>query len=408
MTKPRLEVADIFRQYGEDYRNTHAATMTPGQFNVMRAIENCRTTALGGHLYKCDDEDCAHELIAYNSCRNRHCPKCQTLVKARWLEARRAELLPVEYFHHVFTIPDNQLAPIALQNKRVFYNLLFRTVAQTLLEIARDPKHLGADIGFIAVLHTWAQNLMHHPHIHCLVPGGGLSTDEKRWISSRPNFFLPVKVLSRYFRKIFLQALQKAFDKGQLQFHGSIKHLADQQAFERLLNTCRKKEWGVYAKQPFAGPQTVLDYLGRYTQRIAISNHRLVDMQNGTVTFKWKDNKQGGVQKTMTLDAEEFIRRFLLHILPEGFMRVRHYGLFANCQRTEKLKLCRKLLHFSEQNTASLDAPAVKEMDWPDLMLALTGNDPLLCPKCRRGCLKPIQILPPLPSASHNKAPPGV
>jgi hypothetical protein len=307
----------------------------------MRAIEVCRTSVLGGHVDQCDA--CSYQRISYNSCRNRHCPKCQSLAKARWLEARMADLLPVPYFHVVFTLPE-QLASLALQNKRVVYNLLFATAAKTLRTIAADPQHLGAEIGFLAVLHTWGQTLRHHPHLHCVVPGGGLSPDEKRWVSCRPDFFLPVNVLARFFRRSFLTALEQSFAHGQLSFHGTSAYLAQPRAFQRLLASVRAREWWVYAKPPFGGPEQVLAYLGRYTHRVAISNHRLLALQDGHVTFSWKDYARGNQQRTMTLPAAEFIRRFLLHVLPKGFHRIRHYGLLASGAREENLAKARKLL----------------------------------------------------------------
>ena len=272
MGRPRLEVADVFRAYGEDYRHRHGSSMSVQQVRVMRAIEVCRTAALGGHVDRCDQ--CAHQVISYNSCRNRHCPKCQNLDKALWREARRAEVLPVEYYHVVFTLP-SQLAPVALQNKEVVYGILFAAASKTLLRIGADPKHLGAQLGFVAVLHTWGQTLHHHPHLHCLVPGGGLSSDGKRWVTCRKGFFLSVRVLSRLFRRLFLEALQHAYDNGRLEFHGQIESHREPDVFRNLLNKCRQTEWVVYAKPPFAGPDAVVDYLARYTHRIAISNHRL-------------------------------------------------------------------------------------------------------------------------------------
>ncbi len=319
MGRPRIEVADVFREYGEEYRRLHASSMSVEQRRVMRAIDLCRTAALGGHVDRCDR--CGHEVISYNSCRNRHCPKCQNLDKALWREERRSEVLPVPYYHVVFTLPA-QLAPVALQNKRVVYDILFRAVSQTLLRIEADPKHLGAQLGFVAVLHTWGQTLHHHPHVHCVVPGGGLSPDGERWISCKKGFFLPVRVLSRLFRRRFLDALERTFQQGRLVFHGAIQALAQPEDFTALLQRCRKTEWVVYAKPPFAGPDAVLDYLARYTHRIAISNHRLVRMENGTVTFTYKNYKTGLHNQTMSLDAHEFIRRFLLHVLPNGFQRI--------------------------------------------------------------------------------------
>jgi len=409
MTPPRLEVADIFRRHGEDYRTRHATTLSPEQLRAMRAIEQCRTSALGGHVDQCDT--CGHQVISYNSCRNRHCPKCQSLAKAQWLQARRAELLPVPYYHVVFTVPDRWLAPLALQNKRVFYNILFGAVAQTLLTIAADPKHLGARIGFIAILHSWGQRLLHHPHIHCVVPGGGISPDGQRWIACRPDFFLPVGVLSRLFRRLLLEALQRAFNNGQLQFHGALGHLANPRAFAQVLQICRQTEWVAYVKPPFGGPRNVMDYLARYTHRVAIANHRLLGLDKGQVTFGLKNYRHGGKRETMRLDAREFIRRFLLHVLPDGFMRIRHFGLFANCHRTEKLKRCREFLgNLSPEASADDGDPLpLQAMDWPDLMVALTGEDPLACPKCRRGRLVRIQQLPPTPFVDPvTRAPPGV
>ncbi len=341
MCRPSLEVADIFRQHGEAYRVTHGATLLPEQRRVMRAIEECRTAALGGHVDACDS--CGQQVISYNSCRNRHCPKCQSLACAQWVAKRKADLLPVDYFHVVFTIPA-QLAPLALQNKRVVYDILFAAASSTLLKVAADAKHLGAEIGFVAVLHTWGQNLLHHPHLHCVVPGGGLSPDGKRWVSCRAGFFLPVRVLSRLFRRVFLESLQQAFERGALAFHASLAHLADQRAFANLVACARGKEWVVYAKPPFGGAAQVLDYLGRYTHRVAISNDRLVKMEDGQVTFRWKDYRRDYRPRTMTLEAAEFMRRYLLHVLPTGFQRIRQYGLLANRKRGVKLAVCRRLL----------------------------------------------------------------
>jgi hypothetical protein len=337
----RLEVADIFRQAGAVYRQQHAAALSRGQLRVMGAIQHCRTAALGGHVERCDA--CAHQRIAFNSCRNRHCPKCQSLVRAQWLADRQAEIIPADYFHVVFTLPE-QIAAIAYQNKALVYEMLFHATAETLRTIAADPKHLGAEIGFIAILHTWGQNLQHHPHLHCVVPGGGLSADGERWVSCRPGFFLPVRVLSRLFRRLFLAQLQVAFDTGLLQFFNALEPLKAPAAFARYLAPARQTEWVVYAKPPFGGPQHVLEYLGRYTHRVAISNNRLIDFTEGQVSFRWKDYRQDSRQKVMRLDAQEFIRRFLLQVLPSGFQRIRHYGLLANCQRAVKLARCRELL----------------------------------------------------------------
>ncbi len=341
MDRPRLEVADVFRCYGSDYRLQHGASMSIAQRRVMTAIEVCRTAVLGGHLEQCDH--CGHQRNAYNSCSDRHCPKCQSFARAQWLEDRQSELLDTQYFHVVFTVPD-QIATIAYQNKKELYGILFSATAQTLLTIGADPKHLGAKIGFFAVLHTWGSNLLHHPHLHCVVPGGGLSPDGTAWISCQAGFFLSVRVLSRLFRRLFLEYLVKAFDAGKLQFFSSLESLRDQSSFLDYLAPTREAEWVVYAIQPFAGPEQVLDYVGRYTHRVAISNNRLLDIAEGKVTFRYKDYRHGAEQKTMTLQAEEFIRRFLLHVLPEGFQRIRYYGFLANRYREEKLARCRELL----------------------------------------------------------------
>lgn len=382
--RPPLEVADIFRQHGCDFRLTHP--LSPEQRRVMRAIEQCRTAALGGHLDECDT--CGHQRISYNSCRNRHCPKCQSLAKARWLEARLADLLPVEYFHVVFTLPE-QLAALALQNKRVVYNILFATAAETLRTIAADPRHLGAEIGFLAVLHTWSQTLRHHPHLHCVVPGGGLSPDKQHWVSCRQGFFLPVNVLARLFRRLFLQALAGAYEKGQLTFHGTSAYLAKPSAFKRLLAGLRAREWWVYAKPPFGGPGQVLAYLGRYTHRVAISNHRLLSLKDGQVTFSWKDYARGNQQSLMTLSTDEFIRRFLLHVLPRGFQRIRQFGFLANRRRRVQLARCRQLLGTSAQPTQPLPA------DYKSLYQTVTGESLEHCPACRAGTMKlTAQLLP--------------
>src|SRR2546427_1223267 len=312
MRATRLEVADIFRQIGPDYREEHAAALSVGQRRVMRDIERCRTAALGGHVEQCDA--CGHQRISFNSCRDRHCPKCQSLVRAQWLQDRQAELLPVEYFHVVFTVPQ-EVAAIAYQNKAVVYDILFHATSETLRSIAADPKHLGVEIGFIAILHTWGQNLLHHPHLHCVVPGGGLSPYGMRWVSCRPGFFLPVRVLSRLFRRLFLQDLQAAYDTGTLHLVGALEALRHRPAWLRALSAVRQTDWVVYAKRPFAGPQQVVDYVGRYTHRVAISNHRLLDIGREQVRFTYKDYRadRAQAQKTMTLAAGEFIRRFLLH-----------------------------------------------------------------------------------------------
>jgi hypothetical protein len=341
MTRPRFEVADVFRDYGDAFLDRYGGTLSPERRRVLGDIAACRTAALGGHVEECDH--CGHQQIAYNSCRNRHCPKCQATAAAQWMEARKSELLRVQYFHVVFTLPA-ALGPIALQNPRKVYGILFKAAADTLRQIALDPQHLGAEIGFLAVLHTWGQNLEHHPHVHCVVPGGGLSPDGSRWVACPRGFFLPVKVLSAVFRGKFLALLGNAFDRGKLSFHGKLSALADVGAFRHRLAVSAQTDWVVYAKPPWGGPEQVLKYLARYTHRVAISNRRLVALEEGEVTFHWKSYADGGGQKTMTLKATEFIRRFLLHVLPTGFVRIRHYGFLANRVCQEKLAQCRALL----------------------------------------------------------------
>jgi hypothetical protein len=345
----RLEVADIFRRHGEAYRQAHHGHLGRVERRVMSAIELCRTAALGGHIEGC--RACGTVRVAYNSCRNRHCPKCQGAVARDWLAARASELLPVPYFHVVFTLPA-EIAAVAFQNKAVVYTILFKTAAETLRTIAADPRHLGADIGLIAVLHSWGQTLTYHPHLHCIVPGGGPSLDGARWISCRSGFFLAVRVLSCLFRRLFLEALRTTFEAGRLHFFGDIADLADPAAFARLLAAGRRRNWVVYAKPPFGRPEQVLAYLGRYTHRVAIANSRLVRLADGKVTFRWRDYRHGRRTKLMTLEAGEFIRRFLLHTLPDGFHRIRHYGFLANGQRAARLASCRLLLAARVQETA--------------------------------------------------------
>jgi hypothetical protein len=341
MPQPKLEVADIFRRHGEAWRTANAAHVSLAQRRVMTAIEICRTAALGGHVERC--EDCAHLRIAYNSCRNRHCSKCQWSAAQEWLEARKAELLPVPYFHVVFTLPA-KIRGIAYQNNAKVYGLLFKAAADTLTIIAADPEHLGAAIGLTAVLHTWGQRLDYHPHVHCIVPGGGIAPNGERWVRCRPKFLLSVKVLSRLFRRLFLEGLEALHAAGELQFFTDLDPLRDPRSFRAYLAPLHKGKWVVYAKQPFAGPAQVLAYLARYTHRVAIANSRLLSLSDGKVRFRWKDYKDDNKSKVMTLEAGEFIRRFLLHVLPDGFHRIRHHGLFANGHRADKLALCRKLL----------------------------------------------------------------
>jgi Zn finger protein HypA/HybF involved in hydrogenase expression len=370
MPRPSLEVADIFRDHGAAWRLANAGHVSLDQFKVMSAVERCRTAALGGHVARC--EDCAHQHIAYNSCRNRHCPKCQGAAAKDWLAARQAELLPVRYFHLVFTVP-KQIADIAYQNKAVIYDLLFKASAQTMITIAADPKHLGARIGFTAVLHTWGSAMTHHPHVHMIVPGGGLSPDGKEWISCRPRFFLHVRVLSLLFQRLFLEKLAAAHNAGRLQFFGDHARLAEPGAFAAYLAPLRKIKWVVYAKPPFAGPEAVLTYLSRYTHRVAISNRRLVSADRQGVTFKCKDYRLSGPAryKTMALSNHEFIRRFLLHVLPKGFHRIRHYGFLANGNRAANLAQARAVLAVPGRDQAA-------DPESPDELSAHSHP----CPKC--------------------------
>src|SRR6201993_5049071 len=390
MDRPKLEVADVFRRYGEAYRHEHGASLSTAQRRAMTAIEVCRTAVLGGHLEQCDH--CGHQRNAYNSCGCRHCPKCQSFARFKWLEDRQAELLNTQYFHVVFTLPQ-QIATIAYQNKRELYGILFRATAQTLLTIAADPKHLGAEIGFFAVLHTWGSNLLHHPHLHCVVSGGGLSTDGMEWVSCRAGFFLPVRVLSRLFRRLFLEYLIKAFEAGKVEFFSSLESLRDRSKFLDYLALSREAEWVVYAKRPFAGPEQVLDYVGRYTHRVAISNSRLLDIAEGKVTFRYKDYRHDAQQKTMILQAEEFIRRFLLHVLPDGFQRIRYYGFLANRYREQKLTCCRELLGMPPCEPSASEAAK----DYPERYKELTGSSLRECPVCHQGRMLMIEILPRSP-----------
>lgn len=388
MTRPQLEVAEVFRQHGGAFLERYGDTLSSEQHRALKDITVCRTAALGGHVEACDQ--CGHQRVAYNSCRNRHCPKCQATAAAEWMEAREAELLLVEYFHVVFTLP-SALGPIALQNQREVYGLLFRAASETLRQIAADPKHLGAEIGFLAILHTWGQNLQHHPHVHCVVPGGGLAADGSRWIACRPGFFLPVRVLSRVFRGKFLALLRGAFDRGQLSFHGKLASMADPIEFQRQLAVSAQTEWVVYAKPPWGGPEQVLKYLARYTHRVAISNHRLTALEDGEVTFRWKDYAHGSEKKTMTLKAVEFIRRFLLHVLPLGFVRIRHYGFLANRVRQEKLALCRSLLNV-DATTEPISAKKVPVQGQS------TGD---VCPSCGKGRMVIVETF--RPAATHRR-----
>ena len=382
--RPTLEVADIVRAHGDEFRRAHAESLSAGQKRVLRNIELCRTAALGGHLEQCDR--CGHERNAYNSCGDRHCPKCQSLARADWLEKRQGELLECEYFHVVFTLPE-PLAALALQNKREMYGLLFRATAESLQSIAADPQHLGAQIGFFCILHSWGQTLTHHPHLHCVVPGGGISLGGSRWVACRTGFFLPVRVLSRRFRNLYLRYLQEIYAAGKLRFYGALQSLSDPMSFAQYLAPLHSTEWVVYAKPPFGGPDRVLDYLGRYTHRVAISNNRLKELQDGQVSFAYKDYKHEQRQKVMTLSADEFLRRFLMHVLPNGFQRIRHYGLLGNRHRAENLARCRKLL--------AMPVPTPPPpRDYRERWQQITGHDPLQCPKCKTGKMVRIAVLP--------------
>jgi len=388
--RPRLEVAEVFRSCDREFRKTYG--LSPDQHQVLSALIQCRTAALGGHVDQCDQ--CGQRRISYNSCRNRHCPKCQGRQAAEWLDAQRSHLLPVPYAHVVFTLP-RLLAPLALQNSRTVYGLLFKAASRTLLEIAADPRHLGARIGFLTLLHTWGQKLDHHLHLHCVVPAGGLSLDGTRWVACRPRFFLPVRVLSRVFRGKLLALLAKAFQCGKLSFHGSLQPLAHETAFNRLLAEARGKEWVVYAKPPFGGPEQVLKYLARYTHKVAVSNRRLLSFEDGVVRLRYKDYARENAIRTLHLGALEFIRRFLLHVLPKGFVRIRRYGLLANAQRENNLARCRHHLgvDLPTSGTEGTQPPpntqAEESTDRPDPSTST-------CPVCGAGPMRRVETLPRL------------
>jgi hypothetical protein len=388
MSTPTLELAGIFRQHGPAYRQAHSLPFH--QLRLMKAIETCRTPELGSVVEFCDR--CQYTHTRYRSCCNRHCPKCQGLAREKWLAQRKTELLPTTYFHVVFTLPE-PIAQIAFYNKDTVYRILFRTTAQTLLSIAADPKHLGGELGFFCVLHSWGQNLHFHPHLHCVVPGGGLSADHKRWISANQKFLLPVKVLSRRFQHLFLDALETAYANGKLQFFGDLRGLGNPGTFARYLAPLRDQDWVVYAKPPFGGPEHVIDYLGRYTHRVAISNRRLLAMENGEVSYSWKDYRDDGKDKVITVSAEEFIRRYLQHSLPSGFQRIRYYWFLANSHRTRKLELCRRLL----ATWASALLPSLAACI--NSMLAFIASQTRRCPQCGTGILGYLRF-PPLSDTS--------
>ncbi len=390
----QIEVADIFRRYGPDYRNAHALPMN--RLRAMRAIETCRTVDQGGHVDEC--EHCGTKVISYNSCRNRHCPKCQFLKKEQWIEARGKDLLPIPYFHVVFTIPD-LLNPLVLRNQEAIYPVLFKAVSETLTELSEDRKRLGAEIGFISILHTWGQNLMEHPHIHNVVTGGGLSPDGQKWKLCKKDFFLPVKVMSKLFQGKFLSYLKKLRTQNQLVYPGAVNHLAQPAAFNALIAALYKKNWVVYCKPPFDGTKGVFEYLGRYTHRIAISNHRIVKVEDDRVSFRWRDYADNYKTKIMTVDAIEFIRRFLLHVLPDRFVKIRHYGLLGNRCRRKKLDRCRELLACAEQPQTE-----EKSETWQDTLLRLTGIDVGKCPACGERKMRTIELLRP----ARCKGPPRI
>lgn len=386
-----IEVADIFRAYGPLYREDYKLPLRC--LRAMHAIEVCRTSELGGHKYQCDN--CGSFQIFYNSCRNRHCPKCQNLDKERWLEARKKEILPTHYFHAVFTIPEN-LRPVSLRNQIVSYNILFKAVAETLKKLSKDPKHLGAEIGFISVLHTWSQTLIDHPHIHCIIPGGGLSYDGKNWISCKDDFFIHVNVLSKVFKGKFLDYLKRAYEKEELRFDGHISSLSANRNFREFLDGLYAENWHVYCKPPFKSPEKVIEYLGRYVHRVAISNDRIVRFEEGQVTIKYRDYSDGDKIKEMDLDAPEFIRRFLLHILPDQFFKIRYYGILSARNRKTKLLKCKELLGAVEKEIDE------HQLSWQELLEQISGIDPNLCPRCNKGRLILFEVLYP----AQERSPP--
>ena len=379
MPRPTLEVADILRRHALDYPHI----LSGEQVRVIHALQVCRTAHLGGHVERCGG--CGNQRNAYNSCRNRHCPKCQFLAKAEWVEKQVADLLPVPYFHVVFTMPP-AVAEVAKQNQGVVYDILFKAAAEAFQKVAKNPKHLGAEIGLLAVLHTWGQNLHYHPHIHCVAPGGGLSPDGSRWVSSRKKFFLPVRVLSRLYRRLFLQLLDQAHRQGQLCFHGSLEALSAKENFDRHLAAARRIDWVVYSKAPFGGPKQVLEYVGRYTHRVAISNSRLVKLEDGQVSFRWKDYRNKSAQKVMTLSAHEFIGRYVQHVLPKRFVRIRSYGILSTRSRPTKLARSREIL--------KVPAPKTTDKHWKELLEKLTGHSVHQCPKCKAGAMQLVSKIP--------------
>jgi len=371
-----IEIQDILNQHGDEYRRNHKLPLHI--LKTMIAIESCRTAELGGHVDECNE--CGHVRISYNSCRNRHCPKCQTLAKERWLEKRKEDLLPVGYFHIVFTIPQ-ELNYITLTNQKEMYSILFNSVSETLLELSRDKKYLGAEIGFMSILHTFGQNLMNHPHIHCIVPSGGLTFDGTRWINSKKDFFISVKVLSRKFRGKFLFYLKKAYHNNSIKYTTGIQELTEKHIFQSFIDKLYKKEWIVYCKPPFGSAEHVLEYLGRYSHRVAISNHRIVNLENGYVTFKWKDYRDHNKEKFMTLTVDEFIRRFFMHVLPRKFVKIRHYGILSNRNRSTKLQRCKELTGAVQSRNQNIEV----KLNAAELLFKLTGIDINICSCCGKG-----------------------
>ena len=403
MTRHRLEVADVFRKGGSTFLDRYEKSLSLEQHRALRAITLCRTKALGKHVEACNR--CGYVKQAYNSCRNRHCPKCQASARADWLDARAADLLPVPYFHVVFTLPE-QLGPVALQNPRVVYGILFRAAWETLRDLTRDPRHLGAKIGMLAVLHTWGSNLMHHPHIHCVVPGGGVSLDGERWVPAKGSknrqkpFFLPVRVVSSVFRGKFIQHLKSAYRSGKVQFHGRLVNLNQPERFEQFLNEAVKTDWVVFCKRPFGGPRQVLKYLARYTHRVAISNGRLLELKGDRIRFQWKDYRDGQKTKTMELTTLEFMRRFLLHVLPLGFVRIRHFGFLSNRDRAKKIQQCRTLLGVQQEPT-----PAIQHAERVDETCTQEPEaSSMACPECHMGRLATTSIQGPLRGISTRLA----
>lgn len=395
MSKPLFEIADVLKTGFARYNQAYSP-LPPDQYKVANALTACRTAVLGGHIDRCDH--CTHERISYNSCRNRHCPKCQALARAQWVEQRTSDLLPVPYFHVVFTLP-NQLNVFALRNKKAFYALFFQAVSETLQAFAHDPKHLGAKIGFFTILHTWGQNLLDHPHIHCVVPGGGL-IDDTRWKPCKNGFIFPVKPLAALFKGKMLDYFKTAVENSDIECFGTLERFKDKTTFRSLIDTLYKTNWVVYAKPPFAGPQSVLKYLGRYTHRVAIGNSRIVALSDKTVSFTWKDYADGNKQKTMTLAIEEFIRRFLLHVIPKGFVRIRHYGFLSNHSKKESISRCMKAL-----GKDPLPREEKPSRCWQDMAIRLTGKDPTICPVCNQGHMKTYREIPrSAPPLAHEAA----